>query len=74
MSLTVAGEKLLSRCELLRDQVNLAFEELHLSKEAPSGTFALTIPHAFEKEIAIPALSQLCMEFPKIKPDIVSNR
>jgi len=71
MSLTAAGEKLLSRCELLRDQVDLAFEELNYSKEIPSGTFALTIPHAFEKDIVIPAINQLCIEFSQIEPEIL---
>ena len=70
MSLTTAGEKLLSRCELLKDQVDLAFEELTKNKETPSGIFAITIPHAFEKDIAIPALSQLCREFPKLQPEL----
>jgi len=71
MSLTSVGKKLLSRCELLRDQVDLAFEELNCNKETPSGTFSLTIPHAFEKEIVIPALNQLCTEFPQIEPQIL---
>ena len=71
MSLTATGEKLLSRCELLRDQVDLAFEELNHSKETPSGTFSLTIPHSCEKDIVIPAVSQLCVEFPQIEPDIL---
>lgn len=71
MSLTAAGKKLLSRCELLRDQVELAYEELNHSKEMPSGTFALTIPHSFEKDIVIPALSQLCMEFPGLEPKLL---
>jgi len=71
MSLTSAGERLLERCELLRDQVDLAFEELTRSQEMPSGRFALTIPHSCEKDIVIPALSQLCKEFPKIEPDVL---
>ncbi|VAW53644.1 Transcriptional regulator, LysR family [hydrothermal vent metagenome] len=71
MSLTTTGEKLLNRCELLRDQVDLAFEELNHSKETPSGTFALTIPHSCEKDIVIPAVSQLCVEFPQIEPIIL---
>lgn len=70
MSLTASGEKLFNRCELLRSQVDLALEELDQNKETPSGRFSLTIPHSFEKDIAVPALSQLCMEFPKIEPDI----
>ncbi len=71
MSLTAAGEKLLLRSELLQDQVNLAFEELNNSKETPSGVFALTIPHSCERDIVIPALNQLCIEFPLIEPRIV---
>jgi len=70
MSLTAAGEKLLSRCELLRDQVELAYDELTISKEIPSGVFALTIPHSFEKHIIIPALKQLCLEFPLLQIDL----
>ena len=71
MSLTAAGEKLLARCECLRDQVDLAFEELNHAKETPSGTFALTIPHACERDIVIPALHQLCIEFPGIEPRVL---
>lgn len=71
MALTATGEKLLRRCELLRDQVGLAFEELNHSKEVPSGTFAVTIPHSCEKDIVIPAISQLCLEFPEIEPKIL---
>jgi len=71
MSLTAAGEKLLLRCELLRDQVDLAFNELNHSKATPSGTFSLTIPHVCERDIVIPALNQLCKEFPQIEPEIL---
>ncbi len=71
MSLTAAGEKLLPRCERLQDQVNMAFEELSTNKETPSGTFSLSIPHSCEKNILVPVLSQLCLEFPKIKPRII---
>lgn len=71
MSLTAAGEKLLLRSELLQDQVSLAFEELNSSKETPSGIFALTIPHSCERDIVIPALNQLCIEFPLLEPRLI---
>lgn len=71
MSLTAAGEKLLTRCELLQDQVNLAFAEIDSVKEAPSGVFAITIPHSLERDVAIPALNQLCIEFPNIEPRLL---
>jgi DNA-binding transcriptional LysR family regulator len=67
MSLTAAGEKLLKRCEMLRDQAELAYNELTSSTEEPSGVFALTIPHSFERNIVIPALKQLCIEFPLLQ-------
>ena len=71
MSLTAAGEKLLARSELLQDQVDLAFEELSSNKEAPSGSFALTIPHSCETDIVMPALHQLCLEFPRLEPRVL---
>jgi len=71
MSLTEAGARLLSRSELLQDQVDLAFQEISTTKETPSGRFAVTIPHSFERDIVIPALNQLCIEFPLIEPDIL---
>jgi len=71
MSLTSAGERLLVRCNLLQGQVDLAFDEITKSKETPSGRFAITLPHSCEKEIALPALNQLCLEFPELEPDIL---
>jgi len=71
MSLTSTGEKLLARCELLKGQVDLAFDELNQNKETPSGIFSFSIPHSCEKDIVIPAISQLCLEFPQIEPEIL---
>lgn len=64
VSLTAEGQSLLARCELLREQVDLAYDELNQFKKAPSGTFSLTIPHSVEQSIVVPALKQLCLEFP----------
>ena len=71
MSLTVAGEKLLSRSALLKDHVDLAFQELASAEKTPKGTFSLTAPHVLEKDVIIPALRQLCLEFPEIEPRII---
>ncbi len=70
MSLTSAGEKLLLRCELLRDQVDLAYDELSQHKEEPSGVFSLTLPYSVEQDIVSPALKQLCIEFPLLTINI----
>jgi len=71
MSLTATGKALLARCELLQDQVNLAFEAIDSSKATPSGPFAITLPHACEHDIVMPALKQLCAEFPQLEPKLL---
>ena len=71
MSLTATGHTLLARCELLQDQVNLAFEAIDSSKATPSGPFAITLPHACERDIVMPALKQLCVEFPQLEPKLL---
>jgi len=69
--LTAVGETLLARSELLNEQLNRALTELDSAKVQPSGHFKVSIPPFFEKEIVIPAIKQLCLEFPLITPDII---
>jgi len=71
MSLTAAGRKLLDSCELLEDQVDVVLQAVDSSKSAPSGVFAITTPHSCEKAVVIPALNQLCNEFPGIEPRVL---
>ncbi|MCP4324333.1 MAG: LysR family transcriptional regulator [Psychromonas sp.] len=71
VTLTAVGEKLLVRSELLSDQLQLTFQELDSTKAQPSGSFKVAIPPFFENGIVIPALAQLCREYPQIKPEIV---
>lgn len=70
MALTAAGENLLKRSELLQQQVNLAITELDNNKEMPSGRFAITAPHSCQNSVLIPALQQLCLEFPLLEPEV----
>lgn len=71
LSVTAIGQKLLKRCELLKDHVELAFVELANTEKGPRGKFSVIFPHALEKDIMIPALSQLCREFPGLEPNII---
>jgi len=68
MSLTSAGKVLVRHCDNLRRQMDLAIDEVSTEKDEPTGSFALTVPHSFEKHIVIPALKQLCNEYPRINP------
>jgi len=69
--LTAVGETLLVRSELLSTQLNLAVSELDNAKAQPSGLFKVSVPPFFEKDIVMPALAQLCLEFPHITPELV---
>ncbi|MDW6003295.1 LysR family transcriptional regulator [Vibrio mangrovi] len=69
--LTTVGEALLARSELLSEQLSLTLKELESSKAQPTGKFKISIPPFLEKDIVIPAISQLCLEFPGITPEVV---
>lgn len=71
MALTSLGETLLSRSELLQQQVVHALDTINSNQCEPTGRFAITLPHSCENDIVLPALEQLCIEFPRIEPDIV---
>jgi len=69
--LTAVGETLLARSELLSAQLNLAVSELDNAKAQPSGLFKISVPPFFEKDIVMPVLAQLSLEFPHITPELV---
>ena len=71
LALTSVGKNLLQRSELLKDQVELALQELVHADESPSGTFSVTLPHMMMRDIVAPALRQLCIEFPLIQPRLL---
>ncbi|MHA7925529.1 MAG: LysR family transcriptional regulator [Marinobacter sp.] len=73
VSLTALGEKLLLRCQILQDQVELAFTDIANAEENPSGRFAITFPHALEAIVVMPAIEQLCFEYPGLEPELVAS-
>ncbi len=70
IAVTSIGQKLLKRCDLLKEQVDLAIVELTNTEQKPQGKFSVIFPHPLEKDIMIPALSQLCREFPGLEPNV----
>ncbi|MGB0733564.1 MAG: LysR family transcriptional regulator [Pontibacterium sp.] len=69
--LTQIGETLLSRCELLSEQLANAVGDIQQVKAQPSGPFKISVPPFFERSIVVPALRQLCLEYPCITPELV---
>ena len=70
ISTTALGKKLLSRCHILKDQVDLILKDIASAAESPKGRFAITLPHALENNVVMPAIEQLCLEYPKLEPEI----
>lgn len=69
--LTAVGEALLTRSELLSEQLSMTLTQLSDAKDQPSGNFKVSVPPFFEKDIVIPALKQLNLEFPKLNVEVV---
>lgn len=68
--LTTNGEALLSRCELLTEQLHHVVQDVQQVKAQPSGRFKVSVPPFFERNIVVPTIKQLCIEFPLIQPEI----
>ena len=68
---TAIGRQLLQRCQLLQDQVELIQSDIQNALASPSGVFSVTFPHALENYVVIPAISQLCREFPGLRPKLL---
>ncbi len=71
LSVTALGIRLLDRCELLQDQVDLALAELSNAEKTPVGTLSVTFPHSLERDVVVPAVRQLCQEYPGLEPDLI---
>tara|TARA_R110002167_G_scaffold150414_6_gene344136 strand:+ start:530 stop:1474 length:945 start_codon:yes stop_codon:yes gene_type:complete len=73
VSPTALGIKLINRCNLLQDQVDLIFAEINDSEENPRGRFAVTFPYSLELMVVLPAIQQLCIEFPLLEPELIAT-
>jgi DNA-binding transcriptional LysR family regulator len=71
VSTTALGEKLLSRCHVLKDQVDLVLKDIANAEDNPKGRFAITLPHSLECNVVMPAIEQLCLEYPGIEPELI---
>ncbi|UCX05743.1 LysR family transcriptional regulator [Shewanella glacialimarina] len=73
VSPTALGIKLINRCNLLQDQVDLIFSEISNAEDNPSGRFSVTFPHSLESMVVLPAIEQLCAEFPLLEPELIAT-
>jgi DNA-binding transcriptional LysR family regulator len=71
VSTTALGEKLLSRCQILKDQADLVLRDIASAEDNPKGRFAITLPHALESNVVMPAIEQLCLEYPGLEPELI---
>ncbi len=71
VSTTALGQRLLSRCQILKDQVDLVLKDIASAEENPKGRFAITLPHSLESNVVMPAIEQLCLEYPGLEPELI---
>ncbi len=69
--LTAQGETLFARSELLVEQLANAVSDVEQARTQPSGVFKISVPPFFERNIVVPALHQLSLEFPLLEPELV---
>ena len=73
LSVTPVGEKVLKRCLILQDQVDLLFNDLKEAGEAPKGRISITYPYSLQSTVILPAIEQLCLEFPGLEPELIAD-
>lgn len=71
MSLTAIGERLYDRAETLGGHVDAALAEIAGKGQEAVGEFSITAPHALEAPVLVPAVRQLAIEFPGLRPRLI---
>jgi DNA-binding transcriptional LysR family regulator len=57
----------------LQGQVDMLFADIVNAGVSPKGPFRITFPHALESNVVIPAINQLCAEYPDLKPELIGS-
>ncbi len=70
---TALGEQLLQRSQSLQEQVDLIFSDITSAGHNPSGKFSITFPCALQSTVIMPALEQLCLEYPNLEPQLMAS-
>lgn len=73
VSVTPIGEKVVKRCLILQDQVDLLFNDLKEAGGTPKGRISITYPHSLQSIVVLPAIEQLCKEFPGLSPELIAD-
>lgn len=71
LSLTGAGEKVLQRSHELKALLDITIDEVNNIKQQPSGLLSITAPQALIQPAVLPAIKQLVIQFPNIKPRLI---
>lgn len=73
LSPTAIGESVYQKGLAIQDQLNNLFESIALAQDEPSGRFAITYPYAFEQALILPAIAELCQDYPKLEPELLAS-
>ncbi len=73
VSLTSVGENLLQRSAIILEQIEFLFNNIDQAKDNPRGKFAVTFPHSLQSIVVLPAIKQLCKEYPNLQPELIAD-
>ena len=51
----------------------MVFADVTEACVAPKGRFAVTFPHALASNVTLPAIEQLCQEYPGLEPELIAS-
>lgn len=73
VSLTQAGKVLAPRARTIQDLTNNALQEVAFASDQPEGSLRISVPHAIEGPVLIPALEKLLSLYPRVVPYVETS-
>ena len=72
-TLTGAGELFYQQCKMINQIANDAWLEAEQTKKIPQGRVRITAPNALMETLVAPAIGQLLLQYPELKPELISH-
>lgn len=72
-ALTAAGEQFYQQCKTINQIASDAWLEAEETKNVPQGKVRITAPNALMETLVAPAITQLLVQYPQLKPELISH-
>ena len=71
--LTTAGESFYQQCRKINEIADDAWTQIQDSTQEPQGIVRITAPNALIGSLIAPAIGELIVHYPKLKPELISS-